>query len=148
MFIASRARHCEAVRVMIRNVDEPNPETESPETLVLQLFRTCHLSVRKRAALPDGQVPFSLLLRTVAASLEATGFFPAPLGADAGAAIERTPEGLVVHVQHEIGVMRVGPRKTESAPDLNQAIARFLEAVAVRGSLDGVRIETRDPRSP
>ncbi len=133
---------------MEHRVDEPNPDRESPEALVLQLFRTCHLSVQKRAALPEGAVPYALLLRAVAASLETTGFFPAPLGADAGAAIERTPEGLVVHVQHEIGVMRVGPRKTEAAPDLNQAIARFLEAVAVRGSLDGVRIETRDPRSP
>ena len=132
---------------MIHDVDAPNPDRESPEELVLQLFRTCHLSVTKRAALPDGAVPLSLLVRAVAASLDATGFFPAPLGADAGAAIERTPEGLVVHVQHEIGVMRVGPRKTEAAPDLSEAIARFLEATAIRGSLDGVRIETRDPRS-
>lgn len=132
----------------MRDVDEARAERESPEALVLELFRTCHLSVTKRAALPDGEVRFSLLVRAVVASLDATGFFPAPLGVDAGAAIERTREGLVVHVQHEIGVMRVGPRKTEAAPDLSEAIVLFLRASGIRGSLDGVRIETRDPRSP
>ena len=114
------------------------------EQLGLKLLETLHLSVAERNELPRTGIPFSALVAGVTSRLEATGWFPKPLGEAAelwtGARLERRGAELWVHERYEAGVMRVGPIRSNRVRSVEEGVRLFIQANG-GAPVDGVRID-------
>lgn len=115
-----------------------------PENLALKLLETLHLSVPERRTIPASGIPFSALVAAVSGRLNAVSWFPAAIdpgrGIGDGARIERRGSELWVHEQHEIGIGRFGPIRSERVSSMSEAVRRYV--AANHGSpIDGVKID-------
>jgi len=113
-------------------------------TLGLKLLETLHLSVPERRSLPTSGIPFSALVAGVTPRLDATGWFPVPLGGVSeiwtGARLEQRGAELWVHERYEAGVGRVGPIRSRRVGSAEEAVRAFIEANG-GAPLDGVPVD-------
>ena len=113
-------------------------------TLGLKLLETLHLNVPERRTLPTAGIPFSALVAGVTSKLDATGWFPVPLGVGSkmwiGARLERRGAELWIHEQHESGLCQVGPIRSRQAGSVEEAVRAFIEANG-GAPVDGVPVD-------
>lgn len=117
---------------------------QNEQDLCRKLLAEHHLSVPERRALPEGRARFSVLVAAVQEALSHTGWFPVQLtpGRDIGegAVLELREDGLWVHEQHEVGVMRYSAIRSFRVTGVAEAVRAYVEANG-GGPIDGVAID-------
>ena len=116
-------------------------ENALPE-LARKLIETCHLNVPQRAALPNGQMPFSALVSAAGDILLEFKWLPRNSRADGpfhDVVIEMRSDGYWLHEQHEIGVQRFSPVKSWRVASLEEAVRCRVRSLG--DDIDGVPVD-------
>jgi len=122
--------------------------TQARETTLLELARklieTGHLNVPERSSLPDGQMPFSALVSAAGDVLREFKWLPRNSRADGSfhdVVIEMRSDGYWLHEQHEIGVERFSPVKSQRVASLEEAVRCRVRSLG--NDIDGVPVDWR-----
>ena len=116
----------------------------SEHELCRKLLSELHLSVPERGLLPYGRARFSVLVAVVQQTTRETGWFPRRLMPDevigANAVIELRKWDILVHTQHEMGVLRFGPIASRRYCRMKGAVRAYIRVYG-HNEIDGVPID-------
>jgi hypothetical protein len=108
--------------------------------LARKLAERFHLNVPERSELLGGTMRGSAFVAAVGEILVETGMFPRGWRPDRpfdGVIIESSDHGLVLHEQHEVGVMRYSGVASRMADSLESAVRAFV-AGTFGDNIDGI----------
>ena len=119
------------------------PEETTLQELARKLIEMYHLNVPERAALPDGKMPFTVLVSAAGDILSEYKWLPRsgrPDGPFHDLVIEMQQNGYWLHEQHEIGVQKFSPVKSWRVASLEEAV-RFRVRSLGGDDIDGVPVD-------